>query len=396
MKHYKFIYIFFALALFDSCGEDIDLDEYAAQNELQGYAYNGNTFTQMGDAKNITSASVEIPIVKQSASKNEFVWLVPSSAWDGYAYSGSDGVIAKPLEEKTWISIQIKELLPSTTYYYFQSTSKYGCELSYAEKVVKTFTTTSPEAHISEIKKLGCRCVKFSVNAIGEHGICYSQTNPIPTKDDYTWVGTHGVVCATVEDGKNYYCRPYVTWGGAVIYGDATIVKTNSDSDVYANTIDLGVSVKWADRMLLAEAALPVLSQYAFAFGNTPFFESYDSYENSSSISSPSKDTDSAHDAATYWWGSKWRTPTKGEVEELNALPMTRTKVDGVEGLLIKGKAGTVYANNSIFIPDKKYWTSTYRSYSSYYFGISSRVISLYTDWDSYYHTKYIIPVQDK
>lgn len=419
MIQYKYIYLFFALALFTSCGEDFDINDYAAKN---GLTPTSNTFTQMGDItkENVTSTSVKIPIVRQSASSNEYVWVVPKSVWDSYSTIYSDTyynynsskdntAIVKGLE-KTWTDIQINGLKPSTEYYYFQSTNSsyiesygyyyydgYYSTKSQAKSAAKSFTTTEPEAHISKIEKLGCRRVKFTVNVFGEHGICYSQTNSKPTVKDYTWTGTDGVVYGTVESGEAYYCRPYITVDGEKIYGDVTTVKTNPTTDVYANPVDLGVSVKWADRMLMAEAPLPELSKYSFAFGNTPFKESYDSYSSygySSSLSSPSKDTDAEHDAATYWWGSKWRTPTKDEVNELNDLPRIRTKIDGVEGLLIKGKSNSPYKNNSIFIPDKKYWTSTYSSsYSDWMFKITSGGIELSFSTDSYYYSKYIIPV---
>lgn len=409
MKQYKYIYLFFALALFTSCGKDFNIEEYAAENGLTPKNnYYSDTYTKMGDItkENVTSTSVEIPIIRQSASRNEYVWVVPYSVWSQTSSIDDDdkGVIVKRLEEKTWVSIQINGLKPSTEYYYFQSTEdRYISGYSYddsrrqAKSAAKSFTTTEPEAHISKLEKLGCRRVKFTVNVIGEHGICYSQTNSKPTVKDYTWTGTDGVVYGTVESGEAYYCRPYITVDGEKIYGDVTTVKTNPTTDVYANPVDLGVSVKWADRMLMAEAPLPELSKYSFAFGNTPFKESYDSHSNygySSSVSSPSKDTDAEHDAATYWWGSKWRTPTKDEVNELNDLPRIRTKIDGVEGLLIKGKSNSPYKNNSIFIPDKKYWTSTYDSPDDgFQFYITSGENSLYIHWSDYDYSKYIIPV---
>ena len=73
-------------------------------------------------------------------------------------------------------------------------------------------------------------------------------------------------------------------------------------------------------------------------------------------------------DTATKLWGSEWRMPTMAELEALvNSTNCTLEWIDGSEkqyngtntiGLLCKGKEGTVFASNSVFLPASGYWGS--------------------------------------
>ena len=75
-------------------------------------------------------------------------------------------------------------------------------------------------------------------------------------------------------------------------------------------------------------------------------------------------------DTATKLWGSNWRMPTKEEFDALlnnQNCTCTRTTQNGVKGLLCKGKEGTVYEFNSIFLPAAGYCDFGNVSGQSYY-----------------------------
>ena len=110
-------------------------------------------------------------------------------------------------------------------------------------------------------------------------------------------------------------------------------------------------------------------------------------------------------DTATNLWGSKWRMPTKAELEALlnnQNCTCTWTTQNGVIGLLCKGKENTDYSSNSIFLPAAgscvggivsyqgyygRYWSSTPKiSNSAYllYFLSGSPVVDDYVRYGGY------------
>ena len=89
-----------------------------------------------------------------------------------------------------------------------------------------------------------------------------------------------------------------------------------------------------------------------------------------------------ADDTATKLWGSNWRMPTSDELEAL-LYECTCTWTASPAGLLCKGKEGTAYAYNSIFLPAADYcqngdlfgvgrygyyWSSTPEDHNNAYF----------------------------
>ena len=170
--------------------------------------------------------------------------------------------------------------------------------------------------------------------------------------------------------------------------------------------VDLGLSVKWADRNIGASSS----SAYGdyFAWGET---ETKDSYTTSNSVTYGVDMDDFSgnveYDAATANWGSSWRMPTYVEMEELvEDCTWTWTTQNDVNGYLVTGSTG-----NSIFLPaaghrvgkslknagsSGYYWSSTpYGSSadSAYelYLGSSSHHVS-----DGYRYCGYTVrPVSD-
>ena len=113
-----------------------------------------------------------------------------------------------------------------------------------------------------------------------------------------------------------------------------------------------------------------------------------------------------AYDAARAHLGAPWRMMTKDELDKLVSTDycqrewVTKYKGVTVNGYVVKGKAGSAYANNEVFFPaagygsgsslynsgsDGRYWSSTPRSNScsawGLYFGSS--------DFYAYYYSRY-------
>ncbi len=71
-------------------------------------------------------------------------------------------------------------------------------------------------------------------------------------------------------------------------------------------------------------------------------------------------------DTATKLWGTNWRMPTKAELEALissdNCIVERIENYNGtnINGLLCKGKTGTAYENNSIFLPEAGFFNVSY------------------------------------
>ena len=105
--------------------------------------------------------------------------------------------------------------------------------------------------------------------------------------------------------------------------------------------VDLGLSVKWADRNIGALSSSAYGDNYAW--GET---ETKDEYTESNSVTYGVEMDDIAgnaeYDAATANWGSKWRMPTRDEFEELlekcSWVWMSR---NGFNGYLVTGPNAT-------------------------------------------------------
>lgn len=133
--------------------------------------------------------------------------------------------------------------------------------------------------------------------------------------------------------------------------------------------VDLGLSVKWADRNLGAMSSFAYGDYYAW--GET---ETKDSYDTSNSSTYGVEIDDFAgnadYDAATAAWGSKWRMPTKEEFEELLEKCSWELSTRGnLNGYLVTGSNG-----NSIFLPAAGYrhGTSLYGADSNGYYWSST------------------------
>jgi hypothetical protein len=111
--------------------------------------------------------------------------------------------------------------------------------------------------------------------------------------------------------------------------------------------VDLGLSVKWADRNVGASSAED-FGAY-FSWGELKPKHVY--IKSAASDVDDDISDDSNYDAASSIWGDGWRMPTNGEMKELiEECSWTRTEQDGVEGYKVTGPNG-----NSIFLPATGY-----------------------------------------
>lgn len=142
--------------------------------------------------------------------------------------------------------------------------------------------------------------------------------------------------CIEISDGNNVLSSSYVS------------LVPNYTDEVQYEYVDLGLSVKWAVHNIGAEN--PEDYGYYFSYADLNYDkDSYSStYYDLNGRSFDNISGNSLYDAATYYWGSKWRMPTKDEAEELYsaATSVEYTTVNDVSGFKYTFSNG-----NSIFFP---------------------------------------------
>lgn len=170
--------------------------------------------------------------------------------------------------------------------------------------------------------------------------------------------------CIKNFDPEEYYKDDSIGSGGPVA--------------VDARAVDLGLSVKWADRNVAAVTPEDYGGYYAW--GETTMKSSYEVDNSltygktldqlrSEGIVDGNNNLTAGYDAATANWGSGWRMPTKAEQDELMAdCTWTWTVQNGVNGYKVTSKKN----GNSIFLPaagyrygGSLYYTSSYGDYWS-------------------------------
>ncbi len=185
---------------------------------------------------------------------------------------------------------------------------------------------------------------------------------------------------ATVTDGKIKAvgagkCVVTVAYGGETYEVSVTV---EDPSQVAPESVDLGLSVKWATFNL--GAFQPEMTGDFYSWGEAePYYEAgnalstspvwkegkdagytWSSYFdtddkgktfNKYSAESGRKVLDLADDAANLAWGGKWRIPTSAEFQELiDNCSWSYEELNGVKGYRITSKEEG-YENNSIFMP---------------------------------------------
>lgn len=149
---------------------------------------------------------------------------------------------------------------------------------------------------------------------------------------------------------------------------DRSLLRPMTSEGEKAKAVDLGLSIKWADRNIGASS--PSENGYFYAWGeilpkkeysweNYKFRESgfstdsivFNKYNTSIKCGQVDnkKCLDYTDDAACSNWGGAWRMPTEKEIEELREnCTWTRTTLGGRKGHMVTSKIN----GNSIFFPD--------------------------------------------
>lgn len=134
---------------------------------------------------------------------------------------------------------------------------------------------------------------------------------------------------------------------------DSGTASSNLTGSINGHTyVDLGLSVKWATCNVGASS--PEMYGNYYAWGETLTRYSYypDTYKfyNSNTnrvLNIGNNISGTKYDAASLYWGNKWRMPTSSELEELlTQCSWIWTTRSGVEGYRVVGKNG-----QSIFLP---------------------------------------------
>lgn len=153
------------------------------------------------------------------------------------------------------------------------------------------------------------------------------------------------------------------------INNEMVLTRTTEKVERY-KAVDLGLSVKWATCNVGASKPEDYGDYYAWGETTTKSDYSLETYKwckgtlytmtkyctisNSGTVDNRTTLT-SSDDVATVKWGSKWRMPTKEEMQELNEdCTWTWTTQNGVNGMKVTGPNG-----NSIFLPAAGYRNST-------------------------------------
>lgn len=220
------------------------------------------------------------------------------------------------------------------------------------------------------------------------------------------------VVYYIEKDVKKFKARYFVEFNGEKFYINAYFYDIEIDlDDSYNNSygggnndnendqttgttqghayVDLGLSVKWATCNVGASKPEDYGDYYAWGETTTKSDYSWKTYKwckgTGDTMTKYCTDSDygtvdnrttltSSDDVATVKWGSKWRMPTKEEMEELDEdCTWTWTTQSGVNGMKVIGPNG-----NSIFLPaagrrngtglnyrgsDGNYWSATLYEY---------------------------------
>lgn len=141
------------------------------------------------------------------------------------------------------------------------------------------------------------------------------------------------------------------------------------------NAIDLGLSVKWADRNVGADS--PEAYGDYYAWGEITSKTDYNEYNNTTYGKATGVISGNAtYDVATANWGDGWRLPTVEEINELVAnCTWTWGEQNGVNGMSVKAANG-----NTIFLPAAGYFDEALikltGSYGTYWTG------SPYDSWN--------------
>ena len=179
--------------------------------------------------------------------------------------------------------------------------------------------------------------------------------------------GAYNYPATGLAEGNMYYYRAYVKMtvgnGTTTYYGTIKSFATKSTPGTTPTAINLGLSVKWADRNV--DANLPEQDGNYYAWGDLQTQLNYTAVTyrhatgsvNSYSMHNIGKNiTASQWDIATIKFAGCWRMPTKAEMNELmNSCSWTWGTKEGVPGYWVENAS----SHENIFLPAAGYRTGT-------------------------------------
>ena len=303
-----------------------------------------------------------------------------SEACVQYALSSSfvEYKTAEMAEEKGVYSAQLTDLQSDTMYYVrYVVSNKYSQVVSEAVVDFRTLQPVVLKVVTKEVKDVDDQSatVQGEVTSDGgaevtERGVVYG-TSENPTVENSKVTSGAGIGAFTcnltgLQPNAKYYVRAYAVNKKGTAYGEQVSFTTLEEVSATPGYVDLGLSVKWADRNV--GASKPEEYGDYFAWGETAPKEVYDwsTYKwcNGSKTTLTKYCTDGSYgtvdnktqlelsdDAAHVNWGGSWRMPTDAELTELREqCTWTWTTQNGVSGYKVTSKKSG-YTNKSIFLP---------------------------------------------
>ena len=285
------------------------------------------------------------------------------------------------------------------------------------ERVFITQAAVAPKVVTKEVKDVDDQSatVQGEVTSDGgaevtERGVVYG-TSENPTVENSKVVGGSGTGMFTcnltgLQPNTKYYVRAYAVNKKGTAYGEQVSFTTLEEVSATPEYVDLGLSVKWADRNV--GATKPEEYGDYFAWGEVAPKETYDwstykwcngsyntltKYCTNSDFGTVDNKTvlEAADDAARANWGGSWRMPTDAEITELREqCTWTWTSQNGVNGYEVTSKKN----GKSIFLPAAGfhyetsldnvgntgcYWSRLLYSdepFGAYYLGFASTITS--------------------
>ena len=266
---------------------------------------------------------------------------------------------------------------------YFESKDKSRREIS----VVSTFRTMAfnPMPKVNDVLNIKHYTLELSgIISLNEDdlklctvGILISDTSDVELQTSRVLVirneeiareGSFIIPVNNLRAGRDYWCRAFVKINNTEDYtmGPVGKIATMQPDDM---AVDLGLSVKWADRDLGSDYLNEPAPCYAWghlvSYGtiySTLDVNKYKYWDTSNNCYMDIGDDISGteYDVARYLLGGKWRMPTKAEVEELLTC---RLEIQYRGGGAIDGYKFVGNNDNSIYMPQTLRWTSTLSDY---------------------------------
>lgn len=209
-----------------------------------------------------------------------------------------------------------------------------------------------------------------TVDTYSQRGFEYSRTltdgslvAPTTVTATGTGKGDFSKALEGLTPGALYYYRAYIEINSLKYYGAIKTFSTKSEDTMQA--IDLGLSVKWADRNV--GALLPENDGNFYAWGDTLTRNMYSTTTythnvNSSYLNIGTNISATTWDISTKNFGGCWRMPTKAEMDELLSTKCnwTWSTKEGVPGYWVESKPTQSLPQQVIFMPAAGYHELTY------------------------------------